>query len=328
MLHAAWGLLLARCADASEVLFGSASNGRPSELAGVDQIVGPFINNLPVRLTLRPAQSATDFIRETQEKLLTLTSHQHSSMTEMQEWSEIPWHRRLFDSLVVFQNFTPQEKLAQFGNGVELADFVGPVHTNYPLTLMITPGPSYEILLAHQTASCSVTRARMLLEEWKQLVLQLTAAESTSIATVLASCQIPAGISPNYLPVARTAERVPPRTAMEQAIAGIWQRALGVADISVQENFFDLGGQSLLMLRVHQKLRSELNLNISIVQTFAHPTIAALAASLGENESSFSMKPAALQPSVAGQLATQARARASAARAAMARNRGQGLPPQ
>ena len=328
VLHAAWGLLLARCADQKEVMFGTASNGRPSELSGVERIVGPFINNLPVRLEVRPEQRANDFLKNVQEKLFTLTSHQHSSIAQMQELSEIPWNRRLFDSLLVFQNFNVQDGSMRFGNDVELEDFVGPVHTNYPLTLMITPGAKYEILLAHQTTSCSVARARLLLEEWKQLLLQLTGAGNPPLSEILASCQLPVGVSPAVIPVPRATDRVAPRTAFEKSIADIWQRALGVPDISVHENFFDLGGQSLLMIRVHQRLRSELGLALSIVQVFSHPTIAALANSLEGTppvNSSTTTKPVALPASAAQNLATQARARAAAARAAMARARG--LPP-
>jgi amino acid adenylation domain-containing protein/FkbH-like protein/non-ribosomal peptide synthase protein (TIGR01720 family) len=325
VLHAAWGLLLARCADASEVMFGTASNGRPSELPGVERIVGPFINNLPVRLSVRPDQHANDFIKDVQAKLFTLTGHQHSSIAQMQEWSEIPWNRRLFDSLLVFQNFNIQDGSMHFGNDVELKEFVGPVHTNYPLTLMITPGVKYEILLAHQTASCSTARARLLLEEWKQLLLQLISPENQPLSAIMASCQLPAGLAPAILPVTRAMDRVAPRTPMEKSIAEIWQRAFGISDISVNENFFDLGGQSLLMIRVHQRLRSELGLALSIVQTFTHPTIASLAATLENAPPLNPAKPTALPATAVQNLATQARSRAAAARAAMARARG--LPP-
>ncbi len=325
VLHAAWALLLARCADVTEVMFGTASNGRPSELAGVERIVGPFINNLPVRLQVRPDQRSKDFIKEVQAQLFTLTGHQHSSIAQMQEWSEIPWNRRLFDSLLVFQNFQTQHGVMTFGPEVALSEFVGPVHTNYPLTLMITPGTTYEILLAHQAASCSPARARLLLEEWKQLLLQLIGPEQHSLSTIMASCQLPAGMAPTTLPVTRTAERVAPRTPLEKAMAEIWQRAFGLTDISIHENFFDLGGQSLLMIRVHQRLRSELGLTLSIVQVFSHPTIASLAGLLETAPPLHPAKPAALPITAAQNMATQARARATAARAAMARARG--LPP-
>jgi aryl carrier-like protein len=112
---------------------------------------------------------------------------------------------------------------------------------------------------------------------------------------------------------------------LEKSIADVWQRALGMTDVAVNENFFDLGGQSLLMLRVHQQLRQTLGIKLSIVQVFAHPTIAALAYAIEPVFPTAIAKPTALPVSAAQNLATQARARAAAARAALAR--GRGTPP-
>ena len=48
---------------------------------------------------------------------------------------------------------------------------------------------------------------------------------------------------------------VPPRNDVERVITEIWQNVLGVQRIGIHDNFFDLGGHSLLMLQVHHKLR-------------------------------------------------------------------------
>ncbi|HKV37025.1 MAG TPA: phosphopantetheine-binding protein, partial [Pyrinomonadaceae bacterium] len=56
-----------------------------------------------------------------------------------------------------------------------------------------------------------------------------------------------------------------------------WQEALGVDRIGVNDNFFDAGGHSLLMVQVHNKLSELFDKKISIVEMFAKPTISALA---------------------------------------------------
>ena len=73
---------------------------------------------------------------------------------------------------------------------------------------------------------------------------------------------------------------VPPGTRMEQAIASIWCSVLNIDSPGVHENFFDLGGHSLSMMRVHRQLREELGVNISIIELFRYPTVSALAAVL------------------------------------------------
>ncbi|MGH9361547.1 MAG: non-ribosomal peptide synthetase, partial [Thermoanaerobaculia bacterium] len=72
----------------------------------------------------------------------------------------------------------------------------------------------------------------------------------------------------------------PPRTATERAVAAVWREVLGVDAVGVDENFFELGGHSLLMARVHARLREELAPEVTMVELFQHPTVAAIAAHL------------------------------------------------
>jgi len=73
------------------------------------------------------------------------------------------------------------------------------------------------------------------------------------------------------------AEFVAPAGDLESAIAGIWREALGVERVGSADGFFDLGGHSLLLVQVQTKLRERLGEDISMVELFRHPTVAALA---------------------------------------------------
>jgi amino acid adenylation domain-containing protein len=78
------------------------------------------------------------------------------------------------------------------------------------------------------------------------------------------------------------AEYVSPRGAAEEAIAAVWREALGVARIGVHDNFFDLGGHSLLLIQIHERLRERLGRSVTILDLFKHPTVSALARHLGQ----------------------------------------------
>jgi catechol 2,3-dioxygenase-like lactoylglutathione lyase family enzyme len=67
-----------------------------------------------------------------------------------------------------------------------------------------------------------------------------------------------------------------PRGDVERAIAAIWQDVLGLEQVGTHDNFFDLGGHSLLMARVHGRLR-ETYPTLALVDLFRYPTIHALA---------------------------------------------------
>jgi amino acid adenylation domain-containing protein len=72
-----------------------------------------------------------------------------------------------------------------------------------------------------------------------------------------------------------------PSTALERTIANIFRNLLRVDRVGLHDNFFDLGGHSLLVVRAHQKLGEELDREIPVVDLFRFPTVALLARHLG-----------------------------------------------
>jgi len=72
-------------------------------------------------------------------------------------------------------------------------------------------------------------------------------------------------------------DRTAPRTDTERVIARIWQQILGVPQLGVQDNFFDLGGDSMISLQFIAEARKA-GLRFTNRQVFEHQTIAELAA--------------------------------------------------
>jgi amino acid adenylation domain-containing protein len=70
---------------------------------------------------------------------------------------------------------------------------------------------------------------------------------------------------------------VEPRSEIERKIAQIWREELQVAHFGIQDNFFDLGGHSLLMARVHARLCATFGREITLVEMFRYPTVGLLA---------------------------------------------------
>jgi len=76
----------------------------------------------------------------------------------------------------------------------------------------------------------------------------------------------------------------PPRTRLERSIAEVWCRVLGVDEVGVDDSFFEVGGHSLLMLRVYEELR-EIAADVPLIDLFRYPTVAALAEHLSRGSS-------------------------------------------
>lgn len=86
-------------------------------------------------------------------------------------------------------------------------------------------------------------------------------------------------------------EYVAPATEIQKSIAAIWQEVLRLDKVGLHDNFFDLGANSLLMVRVRSKLLSDLNRDVSMLDLFKHTTIDSLAKFLsGEQEEENSLQ--------------------------------------
>jgi amino acid adenylation domain-containing protein len=78
------------------------------------------------------------------------------------------------------------------------------------------------------------------------------------------------------------AEHTAAGTPVQQRLTAIWQRLLGLDRVGIDENFFDLGGHSLLIVRLRSAVAEELGSDLPITEFFKYPTVASLAARLAE----------------------------------------------
>jgi amino acid adenylation domain-containing protein len=72
-------------------------------------------------------------------------------------------------------------------------------------------------------------------------------------------------------------DRVPPRGPVEEAVAAVWKEVLGLESVSVHDNFFDLGGHSMLAARLLGRLHEAFAVDVPLRSLFQRPTVAGLA---------------------------------------------------
>ena len=113
-----WAILLGRLTGRDDVVFGVTVAGRPPEIAGIESMVGLFINTLPLRVKLSPEQPLAALLSALQDSQSRLMAHQHLGLAEIQSLAGLG---ELFDTLVVFENYpVDQAALANAGNGVQV----------------------------------------------------------------------------------------------------------------------------------------------------------------------------------------------------------------
>ena len=119
VLLGAWGLLLGRHSGQSDVVFGTTVSGRNPELAGVESMVGLFINTLPVRVQWDPEESVVNWLKRVQSEQAASYGLAHTPLVEIRGWSEIEGGAPLFETLLVFQNYSTEAFEERYGVGGE-----------------------------------------------------------------------------------------------------------------------------------------------------------------------------------------------------------------
>nr|WP_256450114.1 non-ribosomal peptide synthetase [Aquabacterium sp. CECT 9606] len=147
IVQAAWALLLQRCTGQQTVCFGATTAGRPADLPGVEQLLGLFINTVPVVATPQAAMALGDWLRELQAANLAGREHEHTPLSEIQRWSG-QGGQALFDSILVFENYPIDAALKGDEQGAaRLSALRFRDDTHYPLTVSVMLEQAGEIKL-------------------------------------------------------------------------------------------------------------------------------------------------------------------------------------
>ncbi|GAA0960528.1 amino acid adenylation domain-containing protein [Actinocorallia libanotica] len=148
LLQAAWGVVVGSLTGRDDVVFGAAVSGRPADLPGVEQMIGLFINTLPIRVRLNPADSLAEVLERLQEEQTDLLAHHHLGLTEIQRATG---NGVLFDTMTVLENypFDPATMDGTLG-GLRLTGFDSYDATHFPLSFVIIPGDRLSLRLHYR----------------------------------------------------------------------------------------------------------------------------------------------------------------------------------
>ncbi len=306
VVTAAWALLLSRASRQERVLFGASSSGRPTELEGVESMVGLFATSLPLPVHVRPQSSLSSWMRGLQDQLITLRKHEHASLADIQDWGEVPTGEPMFESLVAFENYPLDESLDENVRwlGIDRAELVE--QTNYPLVLTVVPAAEMVTILTYDVDRFDAEGVARLADSFEAIFPAMIATPDAPVSQLLEGVetadteqeQARAAKSrsdrpnPPILAAVRDssalssvdggtpgagASHVEPGTNIEFTLVKIVARILGVEKLGVTDDFFKLGMSSITAVRIVNELNRTLNLKLGVAALFRYRTIEQLA---------------------------------------------------
>lgn len=109
-----WGVLLAKYNNTQDVAFGTVVSGRPDDLEGAEEMIGLFINTVPVRIRVNDAYTVRQLLLEVQHDYIRSIPFQFIQLADIQKESQPG--RDLFNHIVVYENYPEQQVMEGYGS--------------------------------------------------------------------------------------------------------------------------------------------------------------------------------------------------------------------
>ncbi|HET7228870.1 MAG TPA: amino acid adenylation domain-containing protein, partial [Longimicrobium sp.] len=187
LLLGAWGLLLSRRAGEGDVVLGTTVSGRQADLDGVEEMIGLFINTLPVRLRVPGGARLSAWLAELQRAQAESRLYEHTPLVRVQGWSEVPRGTPLFESHFIFENYPVQASGSHpsqpAGAGaasapaatpaLRVAEDRGTEWNNFPLSLLAAPGREIFFLLSYDANRFDAETIDRILRQYVRVLEQM-----------------------------------------------------------------------------------------------------------------------------------------------------------
>ncbi|MGE5334111.1 MAG: amino acid adenylation domain-containing protein [Nitrososphaerota archaeon] len=382
IVQGALALLLSRIAQQDEVLFGVTVAGRSPGLAGIDRMIGLFINTLPLRVVVDHHSDLIEWLQQLQQQAITARQYDYSALAEVQKWSGIPRGTPLFETILVFENYPIEAVLGEQSGSLLIRDVRAIEHVNYPLAVVAIPGEQLRFKVVYDAERFEPDFIHRLLRDLCQVLEAMATDPTQRLGTVptgnmefhgqseshvkpggypielgeveaalaqhpnvkqaavvarhdypsdrgtasrgqqslvaywtafgdppsvgelrsflrdrlpkpmipgsfvmldtfpmLSSAQVDRATLMTRAEAEREPERAyaPARNSLERHLAEVWQDLLDIERVGIHDDFFELGGNSLLGAVLINRLQDSLHDDVPLTAIFDRPTIAELA---------------------------------------------------
>ncbi|MBO0916240.1 non-ribosomal peptide synthetase, partial [Streptomyces laculatispora] len=170
VLNAAWALVLSATTGRTDVVFGTAVAGRPSDVPDAAGIIGMFLNTIPARVTFTPDEPLLGLLRRMQSERAAVMPYEYVGLGVLQQETG---HRRLFDTLFVLRSADGEDRAAELRRRHGITAMSNVDGTHFPLTLIVTPGSRLRITLAARPDLFDTEAATTVLDRFMAVLVRL-----------------------------------------------------------------------------------------------------------------------------------------------------------
>ncbi len=281
VLLAGWQCVLRQCSGQDDIAVGSCAANRL--LTEVEPLIGRFANDLVIRTDLSGNPTFRELLARVRKDSLAAYSQQlpFAMVAEHLDPLPHPDRNRLFQVMFILRD-APRGELKSGDLGLESV----PLDTGtakYDLCLFLSVNQSIEVMLEYDSDLFEPATITRLARQYRATLERAVrnpqeAIRGTEALPVQASAESCRTLAP---PPAAAA-----RDKVQATLVDIWETGFNRRPVSIDDDFFELGGDSLLAARLFARVGQEFDVRIPVVALVRAPTIRQLAPMIGEYKSS------------------------------------------
>ncbi len=183
IIQTLWGVVLQKYNHTDSAIFGSVISGRPADLEGVEQIVGLFINTIPVHVG--KAENFVELAKSVQNQFITSNQYGYLPLNEIQNLSELKGD--LIDHILVFENYPLDENAVKLNNSerdIEITGVERDEITNYDFSITIIPGDVLKLVFKYNQNVYEGDQIRNLRKAFDNALRQLVSKPESKIESI------------------------------------------------------------------------------------------------------------------------------------------------
>lgn len=201
-----WGAFQARLLSRNNATFGTTVSVRPAELIGSESLVGLFIETVPIAVHLDASRTCFEWLQHEARECMERQQATGLPLSRMGEIASLPSSRHLFETLFVFENY-PRDVLDSVqSEGLTLRLTSSFERTNYPLTVVVSPGERLEVRIT-VAGTCASPEAATCLAQ--QFVESLARTVTLSPSDLLPSWMLPSAVVPSDFELRKRGPAIP-----------------------------------------------------------------------------------------------------------------------
>lgn len=173
LYYVAWGILLQIYSNSEDVVFGATVSGRAAKINGIENMVGLFINTLPLRIKNKDEETALDLLKRINKSFIESQEFVTTPLVKIKKQTNFKSEETFFDSIVVIENYPISNELKDNTKALNIKSFSNKEVTNFDLTLYINTFENTEMKFCYNAELYQYSYVKGMMQHYRTIIEEI-----------------------------------------------------------------------------------------------------------------------------------------------------------